>query len=256
MLSHNAQGPLPPERCCEKRNSTEGLLAMQHPYASRLLLVTLLLLFTACTDDPLNAGGVLAGLSPDLAPPPGDVQPRRFVIQEGTSQASYSVREELFDQEVTSRTTVRSTFQVAGTMDLRIDPNNGGVAVDENQITVNLESLTSNEARRDNRIRREWLESTTYPLATFVIKEIQGFPAGIQEGAQATFQLVGDLTIREVTHSTTFTTTAILNRDTISGTATTQILMRDFGFEPPHVMGILSVTDGVTVTLRFVMKEN
>jgi len=55
--------------------------------------------------------------------------------------------------------------------------------------------------------------------------------------------------------STTFTTTAVLNGDTISGTATTLIYMRDFGFEPPNVMGILAVTDGVTVTLRFVMKE-
>lgn len=219
------------------------------------LFLILLLCLSACgdllTDDSIASSPDIA-----LAPPPDINTPlRSFTIQEGTSQATYSVHEELFDQEVTSRTTVGSTFQVEGDMELRIDSTNGGVAVGENQITVNLESLSSNEARRDNRIRREWLESTTYPLATFVAKEIQGFPAGVQAGEEATFQLVGDLTIRDVTQSTTFTTTALLNGDTISGTATTQIFMRDFGFEPPNVMGILSVTDGVLVTLRFVMKE-
>lgn len=228
---------------------------MSRIICNSLLFLLILLCLSACGE--LSADNIITS-NPTiaLAPPPASDTPlRRFTIEEGTSQATYSVHEELFDQEVTSRTTVGSTFQVEGTMELRIDPNNGGVAVGENQITVNLESLSSNEARRDNRIRREWLESTTYPVATFVAKEIQGFPAGIQEGEEATFQLVGDLTIREVAQSTTFTTTAILNGDMISGTATTQIFMRDFGFEPPNVMGILSVTDGVIVTFRFVMKE-
>jgi polyisoprenoid-binding protein YceI len=232
---------------------------MRHPQPLFIIGFTFFLLLTACTDNPLESipGADLSGGNDTLpAPAPGaDTAPRRFVIQEGSAEAGYSVHEELFDQEITSRTTVGTTSQVQGEMVLQIDARNGGVAVGENQITVNLESLTSNEERRDNRIRREWLESTTYPLATFVAREIQGFPAGIQEGQEATFQLVGDLTIRTITQSTTFTTTAVLNGDTISGTATSLIYMRDFGFEPPSVMGILAVTDGVSVTLRFAMKE-
>lgn len=232
---------------------------MRHPLAAYLLLLPLLLWLTACNGNPLEnipGGDALGNPTTTLAPAPGaDTPPRRFVIEQGSSQATYSVHEELFDQELPSRTTIGNTTEVEGAMVLQIDPRNGGVAVGENQITVNLESLTSNESRRDNRIRSEWLESTTYPLATFVAKEIQGFPAGIQEGQAATFQLVGDLTIREITQQTTFTTTALFNGDTISGNAASLIYMRDFGFEPPSVMGILAVTDGVTVTLQFVMKE-
>lgn len=191
-----------------------------------------------------------------MAPPPSADTPfRHFVIQQSTTQASYSVHEELFDQEIPSRTVLGNTGQVEGEMELQIDSQNGGVAVGENQITVNIESLSTNESRRDNRIREEWLESSTYPLATFVTREIQNFPADIQKGENATFQLVGDLTIREVTQSTTFTTTAVLNGNTLSGSASTLIFMRDFGFEPPSLMGILAVTDGVTVTLNFVMEE-
>ncbi len=220
-----------------------------------VLLLCFIFSLSACGSmlTPDNLSTTSAG---ELAPPPDTSTPlRRFTIRQGTTQAIYSVREELLNQDVTSRTTMGNTFQVEGEMALQIDPDNGGVAVGENQITVNIESLSSNEARRDNRIRREWLESSTYPVATFVAREIRGFPAGIQEGEEATFQLAGDLTIRNITQSTTFTTTAVLNGDTISGTATALIFMREFGFEPPNVLGILAVTDGVTVTMRFVMKE-
>jgi len=156
---------------------------MRHRQRLSIVFLTLCLLLTACNGNPLETvpGTDSASSGTTLpAPTPGaDTQPRRFIIQEGALQVTYSVHEELFDQELTSRTTVGGTSQVEGEMVLQIDPRSGGVAVGENQMTVNLESLTSNEERRDNRIRREWLESTTYPLATFVTTEIQGFPAGI-----------------------------------------------------------------------------
>lgn len=228
---------------------------MSHPLRFLILILSLLWYTTACSSNPFNGTSTQSNPSTEPAPPPGsNATPRLFTLQTGASQATYAVHEELFGQEVGSRTTVGGTAQVEGTMVLTIDPSNGGIALGENQITVNLESLSSNEERRDNRIRDEWLESSTYPIATFVATGIQGFPVGVQPGQEVTFQLVGDLTIRDVTRPTTFTTTAILNEDLITGTATTNILMRDFGFEPPSVMGVLSVTDGVTVTLIFVMR--
>ena len=48
-----------------------------------------------------------------------------------------------------------------------------------------------------------------------------------------------------------FDVTGTLAGDTVTGTATTQILMKDFGFDPPSVAGILTVQDGVTVTVNF-----
>jgi polyisoprenoid-binding protein YceI len=230
---------------------------MFHPH--RLIIIFFLsvwVLLTSCNGNPFEENSATDSVTTITAPQPGpDATPRLYIIQSGSSQAGYAVQEELFGQEVSARTTVGGTTQVEGFMELTIDPTNGGVALGENQITVNIESLTSDEGRRDNRIREEWLESSTYPVATFVATDIQNFPAGLQPGQEAIFQLVGNLTIRDVTRPTTFTTTAILNGNQISGTATTMILMRDFGFDPPGVMGVLSVTDGVTVTLRFVMQE-
>jgi polyisoprenoid-binding protein YceI len=63
------------------------------------------------------------------------------------------------------------------------------------------------------------------------------------------------MTIREVTNPQTFDVTARLDGNTFTGTATTYLLMRDYGFEPPSILGMLQVTDGVTVTVTFVATE-
>jgi polyisoprenoid-binding protein YceI len=63
------------------------------------------------------------------------------------------------------------------------------------------------------------------------------------------------MTIRDVTRPVTFDTTARLEGNTLTGVATTHLFMRDFGFEPPSILGILQVTDGVTVTVNFTAEE-
>ena len=89
------------------------------------------------------------------------------------------------------------------------------------EITVDLRTLTSDKNRRDQRIREQWLESNTYPYATFVSTELQGGPESYTEGEEVSFKLVGDMTIREQTRPVTWDVTAKLEGDTVTGTATT-----------------------------------
>jgi hypothetical protein len=42
-----------------------------------------------------------------------------------------------------------------------------------------------------------------------------------------------------------------MNGNTITGTATTFLLMRDFGFDPPNIANLVSVEDGVNLTVNF-----
>ena len=95
-----------------------------------------------------------------------------------------------------------------------------------------------------------------YPLATFASTDVQGIPESYTEGQEITFKLTGDMTIREVTKPVTFDVRGKLEGDTITGTATTQLLMKDFGFDPPSIAGMLTVQDGVTVTVNFTAKES
>ncbi len=119
-------------------------------------------------------------------------------------------------------------------------------------ITVDISTLKSDSGRRDNAIRRDWLESSKYPIATFTPTEIKGLPSEYADGTELTFEIVGDLTIRDTTRSTTFSVTAKLEGEKLTGTATTTILMSDFNFEAPDIAGILKAENEARLELKFV----
>ena len=73
---------------------------------------------------------------------------------------------------------------------------------------VDISTLKSDRSRRDRAIRTQWLESATYPLATFEVKEMRNFPADPQEGELISFQLAGDMTVKETTVEVVWDVTA------------------------------------------------
>ena len=185
---------------------------------------------------------------------------RRFVIVPEMSEASYQVEEEFFQQAVErlgvdlgETITIGSTQEVQGEFVLDLSQP---FPLVENQFTVNIRSLTSDQSRRDERIQEESLESDRFPLAQFVATAVEGFPATYAEGEEITFQLIGDLTIREITQSTMFELTAVLSNNGINGTATTTILMTDFGFDPPSIGNFFTVANEALITLDFVAEED
>jgi polyisoprenoid-binding protein YceI len=124
-----------------------------------------------------------------------------------------------------------------------------------NRFRVDLRTLTSDADRRDQLIREQWLESNTYPFAEFIATQADGLPQFYVEGQEVFFRLTGNMTIRNVTRPLTFDTQGVLNANTLSGSATTFLLMRDFGFEPPEILGAVRVDDGVNLTVRFVAQS-
>lgn len=173
-----------------------------------------------------------------------------FVVVPEQSSAEYAVEEEFLGAPVPFVTTMGSTSAITGAITLTI--TDGAVVLGDNQFTVDLRTLKSDEARRDQRIRSEWLESDQYPLATFVADAVVQMPADAALGDEVAFQVRGTLTIRDISQPVTWEIAAAIDGDTLSGTATALIYMRDFGFEPPDIAGMLRVTDGVTVTVTFV----
>ncbi len=180
-------------------------------------------------------------------------QVRTFVVVPEQSSAQYGVEEEFFGREVPFVTTVGSTSAITGVVQLSFSGDT--VALESSEFTVDLRTLASDQARRDSRIRSQWLESDTYPYAVFTATEVVDFPAGAAFGQQASFKLNGEMTIREITRPMTFDVTATVDGNTLTGAATGSLLMRDFGFEPPDIAGMLRVADGVAVTVNFTAVE-
>lgn len=202
----------------------------------------------------------LAGEPVDTAAGPAPIAPasgesiKTYRLIPEQSEASYEVEEEFFNQDMPFFTAIGRTSEIEGEFQVKFEDNQ--VSLEAGQFVVDLRTLTSNDSRRDRRIRNSWLESNKFPLAEFRVTGLEDFPANAAEGQEVAFKVVGDMTIREVTHPLTFDTIARLEGDTFTGTATTQLFMRDFGFEPPEILGILKVTDGVTVTVKFTAKES
>jgi polyisoprenoid-binding protein YceI len=189
----------------------------------------------------------------------GDANVRVFTIVPEDSEAAYLVSEEFFSGAVQQlgqvlglTDTVGRTREIEGEFALDFTAVNPLVS---GEFTVDLRTLVSNESRRDNRIRSEWLESNRYPMAEFVATAVENFPANYREGQTATFQLLGNMTIREISQPVIFDVTAALSGNTIAGTATADMRMTDFGFNPPAMANLFTVADEFTVEITFTARE-
>jgi polyisoprenoid-binding protein YceI len=119
------------------------------------------------------------------------------------------------------------------------------------EIVVDISQLTTDDPSRDNAIRRAYLESARYPLARFSNATIVS-PAQAQGTSEPLrFQLVGDLSVRDITRAVTWDVEAVIGEDVLTATATLPIKMSDFGVQPPS-LAMLKVEDDVVITLRLV----
>ncbi len=203
---------------------------------------------TAPTTTPTTA----AADSPTAAAPSGATgSARTFTIVPEQTEASYEVQEKFFNRDLPNMA-LGKTNAVTGELQVSLDGKPNGKVT---KITVDLRTLTSDSSRRDGRIRTQWLESDTYPFAEFTSTDAQGIPDSYTEGQEVNFKLTGDMKIRDVSKPVTFDVKGKLEGETITGSATSKILMKDFGFDPPDVAGMLTVADGVTVTINFTAKE-
>jgi polyisoprenoid-binding protein YceI len=173
------------------------------------------------------------------------------IVPEET-EARYVVEEEFFGRGF--GTAIGITKIVEGEFTILLD---GTPSVQAGEFRVDLRTLTSDENRRDNAIRRRWLESNTFPIAVFVPIAVSDFPAGVSytEGVTVQFKLSGDLTVHETTNAVTFDVTASGVGDTLVGVATTNFLMTDFGFNPPEIFNILQAENEVRVELDFTLRN-
>jgi len=182
------------------------------------------------------------------AAPPNPAGKVVFKIVPGESEVQYQVGETFLNQNNRFSTATGVTSQINGEIiaDLENPP-----ASTIGLISVDISQFKSNSAMRDNTIRQRFLESGRFPIATFTSTKIEGLPKSYQEGQDYSFQVIGDLTVRQVTLPVTFDIAARLQDNTLTGTASTDILMSDFSVGPISLAGILQTEDLVKLIFRF-----
>ena len=174
-----------------------------------------------------------------------------FRIVPGETQLVYEVGETFLNQDNRFNLAVGVSTQVEG--EVTVDP-----AAPQNSmigtVTADISQFQSDNNRRDNAIRDRFLESSKFPIVTFVPTEVVGLPGTYQEGQEIPLTIIGDLTIRDVTRPVTFEASVKLEGNELRGEATTKILMSEFNFGPINIAGILFTEDEAKVSLMLVAR--
>ncbi len=161
------------------------------------------------------------------------------------SVAGYRVREQLASLPAESDAVGR-TDQVTGSITVESDGTTTTLTAAD--LTVDTTSLTSDESRRDNRLRREGLETDTFPTATFTLTAPVEVPAAALAGTASDVTLTGDLTLHGVTKSVQIPAQAQLVDGTIQVAGSITFPLSDYGIVAPNIGGfIVSIADDGTL---------
>lgn len=197
---------------------------------------------------------VAAAPSPEAATPTAETPTAEvdtgavvFQIVPDQSEARFLITEELRGQPTT---VIGTTRLVSG--ELRLDLADlsqsqiGAIAVDAG-------SLTTDNDFRNQAIRRFILVTSQFPTITFTPTAITGLSGAAAAGQPLSFQITGDLTIRDVTQTITFAVSAAGASTTqLSGTATATVQRSAFNLLIPSVPQVANVSEDVLLTLDFV----
>ena len=165
----------------------------------------------------------------------------------GGSFVGYRVKEEL--ARIGSTTAVGRTTNVTGT--LQFD----GSAITEVQVTADLIGLTSDQAMRDNALRRQALETAKYPTATFTLAQPIRLGSVPAEGEPVTATAVGDLTLHGVTRTVSIELQGQFTNGLVVVVGSTDIRFADYGIARPQSFNVLSVEDHGTLELQLVFER-
>lgn len=174
-----------------------------------------------------------------------------YKIVPGESRVTYEVGETFINQNNRFAVAVGVTTEVRGEVYANLsNPPESSIGV----IEVDISQFKSDSSRRDGVIRNQWLESARYPIARFEPLRVEGLPQSYSEATPYVFRVIGNLTVKNVTREVTFDITAQLSGDTLTGEATTTLLMSDFGVGPISILGVLNTEDEVKLAFDFVAR--
>jgi polyisoprenoid-binding protein YceI len=166
-----------------------------------------------------------------------------YAIVPEESEARYRVQEEL--AQVGETEAVGKTQAIIGQIGFGED----GLPLACSRFDVDLRTLQSDQAKRDNYVYNNTLEAEKYPLATFILRDVEGLDAPLAEGEEATVTLIGDLTLRDVTKLVAWEAKVTRAGDALTGSAVTEFEMPEFSIEPPSVPVVLGLDE--TIRLEF-----
>jgi polyisoprenoid-binding protein YceI len=181
-----------------------------------------------------------------------DGAPVRYTVVTDGSEVRYRVREQLVGVSFPNDA-VGATSAVEGTVALDAQ---GRVIPGASRLTVDLRTLRSDQGRRDNYVRRNTLETDRFPTVTFVPTEVRGLPVPLPQTGSVPIELVGDLTVKDVTRRVTWEGTATFDGPRVAVRARTAFKFEDFNLRVPRVSVVLSVENDIKLEADLALRRS
>jgi polyisoprenoid-binding protein YceI len=217
------------------------------------ILLVLSLFLSACIASGIPGVAPAAGQSPSgNSRAVAAAGTTNFVIVPEESEARFILSEEFLG---TPKTVIGMTSHLSG--EFNVDPANPG-NTSISSIQIDARSFVTDNERRDIAVRRFILQSDRdeYQFITFTPVEITGLPESSSVGDELTFQVSGDLQIRDVVHAATFdvTVTAVSAKE-LTGVARAVVMRPDFELTIPQVPSVANVSEDVSLELSFTARS-
>ena len=185
---------------------------------------------TATTDPTATTG------APTSESPAGDTGFDGDWIPTAASEFGYRVDEVIAGVNVTAvgrSNEIDGLLTIAGTTATVVD------------IEVQVDSITSDDSRRDSQFTGRIMSADEFPTATFSITEPIEFGEIPTDGEQVIATAVGELTLRGVTNPVTFEVTAQTTDGRIGVLGSIPVLFEDYGIDNPSFGAIATEDDGL-----------
>jgi polyisoprenoid-binding protein YceI len=169
----------------------------------------------------------------------------RFIVDPANSSVEIRVREQLAALPSMSDA-ILSTKKISGEIGLSPD----GRITASSLLTVDLDSLESDEARRDNFIKQNTLETHRFPSAELKVLRTAGLAIPVPRSGEFQFTLISTVMVHGVEHDVAWAVAATRAGRELKATATTTVHFADFGMERPSVALVLSVQDDIRVSVK------
>lgn len=172
-----------------------------------------------------------------------------FRIVPEESEVRFIVHEELFGQP---KEVVGRTDQVAGDVLVNLsNPARSEVCT----IRINVRTLVTDNEFRNRAIRGQILQSSQdeFEFTEFVPTSITGLPESVTIGTPVTFQITGQLRVRDIVNSVTFDATATLvSEERLEASATAMVTRSQYELTIPNAPGVANVSEEVGLEIDFV----
>lgn len=176
-----------------------------------------------------------------------------WAVGEG-SKAGYRVREKLAVLTAESDAVGR-TSDVTGSLTIERG-GDGTLTATALSVEVDMTTLTSDEARRDRRMRTMGLQTNTFPKASFKLTKPVPVPKEAESGSVVKLTLTGSLTLHGKTQEVSIPVDARGSGNRMEVSGRLLITMADYGIDPPNIGGFVSVHDSGTLEFTITLTRS